>query len=328
MFCVTKMGIKSRLAGNDAGVNYDTDNIYMAITGIILGLLAAFASSLSYLGSRMFVGKFQNSSVLLLAISHVIMGVFSLILLPFVWVDSVMNISEYIAPLVSCTFFYLIAQMAMFTSFKNTNPSRVSPLLGLKVFVMAMISFVFLKKTFTELQWAAVALSVGATIALTQTGGKLSLRCFMWIMAACLGYCLSDLGVKSLVTHFSTLGLAHGSILSICLCYILCGLIGLAILNFQPRPTPAMWGYAVPFSMAWYMAMFFLFGCFAQIEVVYTIILQSTRGIMSIIMGFAIARMGFAHLEEKTSKTVFLRRVLAAVLMLGAIGMYYYGAKP
>ncbi|MCF7957570.1 MAG: DMT family transporter [Phycisphaerae bacterium] len=301
----------------------------MAITGIILGLLAAFSHSLSYLFSRMFVGKFHNSSVILLALSHVIMGVFSLILLPFVWVDGIKNIPEYGIALVSCTLFYLAAQVCLFIAFKKTDASRVAPLLGLKVFFIAMISLVFFHHTFTPLQWVAVALSVGSTIALTQTGGKLSGMCLTWILIACLGYGLSDLGINSLIDHFEAHDLSklHSTVLSVCLCYILSGLIGLVILKVLPRPTTAMWKYALPFAMTWYVAMFFLFGCFAHVGVVYGVILQSTRGVISIIMGYIIAKSGFVHLEQKTSKMVLLRRILAAILMLGAIGLYYAGAR-
>lgn len=302
----------------------------MAIIGIILGLLAAFSHSLSYLFSRMFVGKFHNSSIVLLAISHVIMGIFSLILLPFFWVEGIKNIAGYAVALVSCNLFYLVGQICLFIAFKKTDASRVAPLLGLKVFFIAMISLAFFHNTFTLLQWVAIALSAGATIALTQTGGRLSRSCFMWIMTACLSYGLSDLGIKSLITHFGGLGLniTQSSILSVCLCYFFCGLIGLTLLFFLPRPTRAMWGHAIPFSMTWYVAMFFLFGCFAHVGVVYGVILQSTRGVISILMGYLIARAGYVHLEEKTSRTVLLRRVLAAILMLGAIGLYYFGATP
>jgi len=302
----------------------------MAIIGIILGLLAAFSHSLSYLCSRMFVGKFRNSSVILLALSHVIMGIFSLILLPFVWDSSVVHISRYAVALVSCTLFYLAAQICLFIAFKNTDASRVAPLLGLKVFFIAMISLIFLHETFTPLQWVAVALSIGATIALTQTGGKLSCACFIWIMIACVGYGLSDLGIKSLVTHVQFLGrgTTRSTVLSVCLCYFFAGLIGLGILQILPRPTLSMWKHALPFSMTWYMAMFFLFGCFAHVAVVYAVILQSTRGVISIVMGYIIAKAGFVHLETKTSRMVLLRRILAAILMLGAIGLYYMGANP
>lgn len=49
-------------------------------------------------------------------------------------------------------------------------------------------------------------------------------------------------------------------------------------------------------------AMFFLFGCFGTIGVVYGNILQSLRGVISILVGFLIARMGFVSLEEKVGR--------------------------
>jgi len=84
-----------------------------------------------------------------------------------------------------------------------------------------------------------------------------------------------------------------------------------------------MWVRAVPFAVTWFAAMLFLFGCFARIDVVYGNIVQSTRGLMSIGLGALVAAAGFERLERRVDRGVLLRRLGAALLMTGAIVLFY-----
>jgi len=70
--------------------------------------------------------------------------------------------------------------------------------------------------------------------------------------------------------------------------------------------------------------MFFLYTCFALIGVVFGNIIQSSRGIISIGLGYLIANIGFERLEPKITRGVYLRRVLAGLLMTGAVALYYW----
>jgi hypothetical protein len=51
-------------------------------------------------------------------------------------------------------------------------------------------------------------------------------------------------------------------------------------------------------------------------------ILQSTRGVMSVVLGAALAQMGWHELEQRVDRASLLRRLAAALLMTAAIALY------
>jgi len=296
------------------------------LAGILLGLIAAACQSLSYLFSRYFVEKYDKSAFHLLALSHCIMGIFSIILLPFILPDEMPTWKNYALPLVGSALSYLLAQGCLFLALEQSAASRASPLLGLKILIVALISAFFLGKSFAWPQWTAVFLSVCAAAMLNWSGGSMPLRSILWILLACFGYAISDLNIVSLVDQFQYLGLTHASTVSVCLCYIFCGLVSAGVLWFLPHFSSTMWTHAAPFAMAWFVGMLFLFACFGSIGVVFGNIVQSTRGLISILMGSYVASAGLIHLEEKLAGHVFLRRFGAGFLMVCAIALFYLGA--
>jgi drug/metabolite transporter (DMT)-like permease len=296
------------------------------LLGILFGFIAAMAASTSYVGTRIFEHRFPGRTLNFISLAHIIMGVFSLILLPFVWPARMPPLQEYALSLVACAGFYLIGQFFLFITLKKSSASRVSPLLGIKVFILAMIGILFLGQHFHYLQWLAIFLSMIATLMLSRTGEKLSLIAATLILLTCIAYCISDINIKFLVGHFEYLGLAHAAVLSACLVYVFCGIVALVLLFLLPRPTAVMFGYSMPFAVAWFSGMLFLFACFALIGVVYGNIVQSSRGIISIFMGAMLVRYNLEHLDQRVSRGVFFQRLAAAFLMSCAIALYYLGA--
>jgi len=294
------------------------------VTGILLGFGAAACQSLSYVFSKRFTAK-HGSVLALLSLSHVFMGVFSLALAPFYQPAEMPLLSAYAPPLVLCALFYLAGQLSLFMAMKTADASRLSPLLGLKVLFLALFYGLILKTATSGLQWAAVALSVVAAFLLSGGGARLNSKSLLWILSACVNFCASDYYIRELVSAFSGLDLFHASIFSVCLSYLFCGLLGAVVLLFLPRPAPAMWRHALPFSLAWFAAMLFLYGCFGSIGVVYGNIIQSTRGIISILFGAIIAKAGYHHIERHVEKSVVIGRVLAALLMSAAIALFNLG---
>jgi drug/metabolite transporter (DMT)-like permease len=293
------------------------------VTGILLGFGAAIAQSLSYVFSRIFSDKYPRSTLILLSLSHCIMGIFSVI--PFILLcpATLPKFSEYAPSLFACALFYLAGQACLFLALTRTDASRVSPLLGLKLLFLTGISVAFLQQHFLPTQWAAVFICVIAAVMLNWSGGRIAWQSLALIIFACLVYSISDLNIKLLVGHFLKLGLFKSSVLSVCLCYMVCGLAGMIMLVFLPRTLKSQWINAVPFAIAWLCAMFFLFACFASIGVVFGNIVQSTRGVISIVLGSFIAGVGLEHLEKKITTKVLLRRIFAAVLMVLSIALFY-----
>ena len=65
--------------------------------------------------------------------------------------------------------------------------------------------------------------------------------------------------------------------------------------------------------------MLFLYACFALIGTVNGNIVQSTRGIIAILIGAALSKLGFNELEEKITLNIFIRRIIAGAMMILAI---------
>ncbi|OGV52857.1 MAG: hypothetical protein A2017_16980 [Lentisphaerae bacterium GWF2_44_16] len=293
------------------------------ITGILAGFAAAAAQSISYILSRIYIGKFQ-SAVLLLSVSHVIMGIFSALLFPFLKMGNGCSLNGCVMPFAGCTLFYVFGQMAFFMALKKTDASRVSPLLGLKILFLAIFFSVFMKQGFSYLQWLAVLMCMFAALLLNWSGGRIPWRGLGWILLACICYSLSDLNIKIMIDRLDN---GHDSMLarsifSVCACYMACGVMGLVALCFIPRPRWEMWKAALPFSMAWLAGAFFLFTSFGFIGPVFGNIVQSSRGLISIVLGVLIALAGFPEIEKRISRGVFTRRVFAAILMLASIALF------
>lgn len=295
----------------------------METIGILCGLATAVCSSASYLFSRFFVVQRRDAVIRLLMAAHLIMGFVSLILLPLVWSPDIPPLRQYATPLLGSALFYLAGQGGLFYLVRDSDSSRVAPLLGFKIVILAGITVVFMGQHLNAGQWMAVVLSMAATLALTQSGGKLPLRSIIWLLVTCTAYSLSDLNIAWLVKSLAPLTPIRASLVGVCLTYILCGIVAVALLPVTGcNRVMSDWKHAFPFAIAWLLAMAFLFICFGLIGPVYGNILQSTRGIISVIVGAGLARMGLDQVERKVSHKVLARRIAAAVLMCVAIWLF------
>ncbi len=292
------------------------------IFGIIAGLLAAASQAVSYLFSRRFVIRHENGTVPLLVGSHMIMGGVSLVVLAAfhrIWIPCLSNAA---VPVAVATVAYLAGQALIIPALRLTEASRVAPLLGLKVFIVALISASFMSQSFTGMQWTAVVLSVSAAFLLNRIGGALPIPSLLLVLGACVGYSFSDLAVRRVVLSFGETPLFLASILSVALCYSLAGLFAALVWPFF-RCSRTQWKDAAPYSAAWLVGMIFLFACFGSIGVVFGNILQSGRGLISIGLGVLVAHFGSGVIEQRAEPALVLRRAAAAGLMIAAVALYY-----
>jgi uncharacterized membrane protein len=298
----------------------------LLLIGIVLGLIAGFTQSVSYIFSRRFVTRRHSSPMELLILGHIVMGAISVILLPWLWQSKMPPLNVYIWPLLGITGFYLLGQLAFFIAIKTSDASRLSPLLAIKIVFLAMITAGLLHQPLVLVQWIGIFVCVFSAFLLNNTGGKLPWSSLLFVLAACLAYSLSDMSIIFLIDRLCHAGLTtmHSIFLGVCMSYTLCGLVGLVMLPAASGCSFQKLRCAAPFALSWLIAMFFLFASFAMVGVVFGNILQSSRGIFSIVIGAILAKMGYEHLEQKTSRSIFLRRLGAAMLMCLAIFLYVY----
>lgn len=290
------------------------------LSGIIYGLLAALMQSVSYLFSAIFISRFQSSPITHLIMVHLVIGLLSVITIPLTWHEKAAEIDQYFLPLFSAAVTYMFAQYALYQAIHYSVASRVSPLLGLKILILAVMGVSLFEESYNVLQWCAVGLCAAGAIWLSSSGGRISGKALMWILIACTGYALSDISILHLMAHFNTLPLSKAALLSVSLCYLLCGAF---CLLFWPR----IHNYqqlvgSIPAAISWFIAMLFLFACFAEIGVVYGGIVQSSRGLISIILAMILVGLSFNIAEPLPTRSVLIQRLTAASLMMFAIILF------
>lgn len=300
--------------------------------GIAAGLVAALASAVSYLIARHHGNRVGGGSLRLLVVAHVLMGLLSLPLgwwlLPTAWPKRLV----WLVPLAGSGLCYLAGQAAVFAVLKRVPASRLAPLLGLKLVMLATIVCLIPGGAIGGRQWLAVGLSVLAAW-LLQRGGGLGPAAMGVVLAACLSFAISDLSIVALIDGLQEatdaagepLSRLHAGSLAMALTYIVCG--GAAALGMMA--SPQLWpqdrqdlAAAVQYAGAWLGGMAALYACFGLVGAVFGNVLQATRGMMAIVIGAWLARAGWHDLEDHVDGATLLRRIAAAALMVAAILLY------
>jgi len=300
--------------------------------GVASGLAAAGLSALSYLISRHHglqqraTGR-QSVALRLLVLAHVIMAAVCIPVVYLLWPMASPAWQQFAAPLLASTGFYVLGQSALFAALKAADASQISPLLGLKVVMLALLVTFVMGTALDARQWLAVALSVAAA-AILQTGrGGVSLRAFGCVLFCCICFAIADILIVSLINGLQT-GVAeaggsisrlHGGVLALTLTYGLCGGLS-APLALTLRPyLRTDWISAGQYSTTWLGSMLGLYCCFGLVGVVFGNILQSTRGVMNVALGAWLAHLGWHDLEQKVDRAMLIKRIAAALLMTAAI---------
>ena len=259
-----------------------------------------------------------------LVLSHFTIAIFSAVLLLCVGEFSLPEGYGWLLYLIGGAVAYFGGQLSLIQALKKADPSRVSALLGLKVPVLALVSFLAMGSVYHYLQWVAIIMVLASAFFLSRAGGRLAKKDLMWIFLATLGYSISDIGATGLVKAFINEGAVRGPIIAVCFCYLLCGMITVVFILRDQAPSKRDIVQVLPYSITWFSSFLFLFASFASVGFVVGNIAQSSRGIISIILGLIITAVGLTKLEEKISNSVFLKRLMAGLVMLFAIGVFSY----
>jgi hypothetical protein len=266
---------------------------------------------------------------------HLWMGVFAAGVLACAWPGGWRWLGDVYEPLLQTTFFYLVGQVGMILALRYAEPSRVSPLMGVKIIFLAGLS-AFLTQPqvaatapvagLTAMQWAGVILSVVAAVALNYAGAALRKRAVAAVLLACLAFTFSDwnIGRANVAIHAALPGASvlRVSFLNVGLAYILAAIPALGLAPVWGTRKTRDWMDAAPFAVAWFAGMLFLFWCFAEVGPLLGAILQSTRGLISIIIGSLLIHWGHLHMEPHSTRGVLARRLAAGALMFVAVGLY------
>ncbi|MGB0767687.1 MAG: EamA family transporter, partial [Phycisphaeraceae bacterium] len=309
--------------------------------GILLGLGSAFCSSLAYLVSRRYsVHHVEREAdqpqwlgpLRLMVTTHVMLGVVCggayLVIRP----TGEAQPPDWSWALSSCVFvalFYLIANTLVFFVLQRTEASRIAPLLGFKVVLLALVTHFILKDPLVEQQWVAVLLATAAAWVLGASGGRLPRTTVVLTVLACACYVSSDTFIGQMVPAWMPAGVDYeaakttdplavmtAALQGMALSYVWCGLVAVALLPIAKPWRATHWRGSAPYAGAWLLAMVCLYSCFALTNIVLGTILQSTRGLMSIFIGVLIYKLGHHHIESHAPLKVVIQRAIAAALMI------------
>jgi drug/metabolite transporter (DMT)-like permease len=299
---------------------------------VAAGLFAAVASAVSYLVSRHYGGRAPGGSLRLLVQAHLVMGLASLPIIVFAAPAAWPPTLAWVVPLVGSVAFYFLGQAGVFAALQRLPASRVAPLLGLKLVILAAMVSLSPTGTLDWRQWVAVLTSVVAA-AMLQRGGTIGLPGFAIILVTCFGFACSDLFIVGLIEGLEPsrsnsgdpISRLHAGALAMAVTYAGCGLLaGIALAIWpalRPRDRRERIG-ACLYAAAWLSGMVGLYACFSLVGVVFGNVLQATRGVMAVVIGAWLAKAGWHDLEERVDRGTFIRRVIAALLMVAAIALY------
>ena len=297
------------------------------IAGILCGLAAAFLQSSSYVCSKIFILKYQ-SPLKLVAFSQLVMGLLALAFfgIAFVHVSYPWENPMLWRNLACAVLFGISGQFFFFRTIREIEASRLSSLLGLKIIVLTFLCVAFMHQHAGLLQILAVLLCAVSAVGMNFAGARISWRGALLLLITLASYALSDIFSTELVLMVSGDSFIWKSMGAVSLDYIAIGIIGTSLMS-RTGWNARTFLDAVPYGICWFSAMIMLFVCFGTIGVVFGNIVQATRGILSVLIGVVLLKLGCRELEPAVSRNAWIRRALMALLMLLAIALYSYSPQ-
>lgn len=300
----------------------------MMLWGIATGFASALINTVGFLFNARFL-LYYKSPVRLLVISSLVMMLISLPLM--IWLcpfGMIPDVWLYLGEVVFSSILFLIGQGAFFGALRFFEASRLSSLLGLKIIVLSVI-FILSGGMLNWMQWSAVMLAAMAAVMLNWSGSqKSSVKGWLLLLLTLVAYSSVDMVETDLVvkmrefTGFSTL---RSSFAVVPLLYTSIGMICTPALYFF-KPDKGQLTKAFPYALLWLSSQVLLLCCFAFLQPVFGNVILATRGIFSVLIGMILPCFGLAALDSKIPAAMWMRRIVAALVMLGAIALYSAGS--
>ena len=292
--------------------------------GIFCGFLAAFFNSIGYLLNARFLRRY-NEEGRLLTYGMVGMLILSLPFTPFLFPFAALQEPALFAlKVISWVASFMLGQLGFFLALRYFEASRLSSLLGLKIIVLALIFTVYSKGNLLPTQWIAILVSAISAMMFNWSGaGRQKPLGWIFLLLTLVMYSSCDLLETSMVLHVKKCGFSdlRSAFAVVSLIYPALGLLALPGM-FKYKPTKDQFALALPYSAVWVMSQLALLFCFAKVLPVFGNVILATRGVFSVLMGLALPFFGLASLDSNVSARKWIQRIVAAILMVLAIGLY------
>ena len=296
------------------------------ILGILGGIAAAAFNSVDFLFRSRFLLCYK-SPVRLLVVGSVIMMIMSLpflfLLVPF---SSVPSISKLILTTLGASTFFLIGQGSFMTTLRYMEASRLSSLLGLKILVLSAI-FMLSGHWLNLWQLLAVCVATAAAMMFNWTASKpIPWKGWIFLLLTLIGFSVTDMFETSLVRQIRECSGFSNFRSAMAVVPILYTSLGILLLPgiFFYKPDKDQFFKALPHAVLWLVSQVFLLACFGMVLPVFGNVILATRGIFSVILGALLPIFGLAALDSQIPAKMWIRRGIAALLMLAAIAIYSF----
>jgi hypothetical protein len=299
----------------------------MTLVGILYTFMGALLQSASYFFAAYALRHHKEASSMdVLCRSFIVMGVFAAGALAVLWHPVVLTaFPRYWYLVLAMIVTQMAGQEVFFLGQRLYDSSRMVPLLGLKlVFLPILYGYILHHATYGWVHWVAILITIIAAFLLNKSGGSLPFMALLIVLATCLIYTFTDTFIQLILETMKTeeLSVPHSSMLSAAICYITLGVAMSPILLARKRQPWSIWIPSAAQGVAWFSSMLFLYSGYGIIGIVSGNIILNTRGLISIIFGAILAKLGMTELEEKVPLSVVIKRCVAALLMLAAIILF------
>ncbi|MCQ2396447.1 MAG: EamA family transporter [Lentisphaeria bacterium] len=299
--------------------------------GLTTGFLTATFSAGAFLSSAWALKSTKGATAPgMLMNAGVVMGAIAALMLAVLWKDGIIAcVCRHPLVLAGTSVFFALGQAFVFAAQRQIEASRVVPLLGFKLPMLALISALLFKEHVGIFQWLALTLTFLAAFILNNAGSSFSVSGIAFVLLGCLSYCVSDLSLTAM-TNFLGSELNESNMLSALHCtalsYVLVGLIAAFGLCVQRKKfTMQALRNSVPFAVMWVTCIVFLTLTFARLGTVHGTILQNMRGILTILFTPICIWFGCTAIESKLTASLFWRRMVAALMVLASVFLYNLG---
>lgn len=309
--------------------------------GLIFGLVSAVSHSLAYLASRWFTVSGRGTSWQLLVIVHIQLGLLSAAGMGFAWPSGLDFVASWAVPALAASVVLMLSQATFFWVLRHVDASTLAPLMSVKMAVIALMTIIGIYgpgQPVSVYGWLGVGLAIAAAFLIQGLGAAPALKTWGWIVAMFFGYAFCDVSISRAIDVMVEEQLASGAIVAdtpgarlhaatfaATIVYGGTGVLSLIASPWLGTRSPKAWRDALPYTLCWSVAMVALYAAFGMLGVVYGAILQSTRSLWSVVLGWFVARLGDHGIETAHQNHVMVWRILAALLMIAAVAIFALG---
>ena len=286
------------------------------IFGFIASFLAAFFQATNYILTQRCQQNFNIDGVKLLIAVHVAIGVFAAYPVLFMGYWRLIEPSQ-TSDILLINLPYLFAQYMLIKAIKLSDASVVSPLLAIKIPVLAMISVAMFNAEFALMQWLSILLILLIAWRFSALSGKIAMKPLLLVLAASVGYSFADMAIAQFSKEIIQSNPFEQSVVTISINYFICGLGSLFLMPVKGVTFKMV--YQVKWvAIAWLIAVVFLLIGFNMTGVVTGNVIQSLRGVIGVLLAFFF----FRH-QINQSKVLWQKKLFGAAMMFVAVGTFY-----